>query len=136
MTEPVSIETVSGLPRILIVEDDEVLAQLMASVLADAGYDPAVVHSPDAAQGTYDLVVADYLAPAFEPGRPWPHLDLLRRLSRGGPILGCTGHHDALADTPASLGVSALTPKPFDVDELVQTVERLLEQGTKLFNSR
>jgi DNA-binding response OmpR family regulator len=118
--------------RILIVEDDLTLANLMAAVLADAGYEPEVATSPGQARGTYDLVVSDYLAPVFAPGQPWPHLDELRALSRGGPILGCTGHQDALADEPEALGISAVAAKPFDVDDLLRRVEELLEQGAKM----
>lgn len=118
--------------RILILEDDRVLADLMASVLADAGYEPNVAVSPEAAEGTYDLVVADYLAPAFVPGEPWPHLDRLRHLSRGGPILGCTGHLDALAVSATSLGINAVATKPFDVDDLLKEIRRLLDEGTRV----
>jgi DNA-binding response OmpR family regulator len=111
---------------ILIVEDDAVLADMLAAVLKDAGYAADVSATPEAARGTYDLVVADYLAPSYAPGRPWPHLDALRSLANGGPILGCTGHPDVLLDSPTSLGVSAVALKPFDVDEFVRLVDRLL----------
>ena len=120
------------MPKILIVEDDEVLACLIASVLAEAGYESHVAPSPEHAEGTYDLVVADYLAPAYEPGQPWPYLERLRALCQNGPILGCTGHQDALADPVASLGISAVTSKPFDVDELLSTIEQLLEHGRRV----
>lgn len=119
-------------PRVLIVEDDTTLASLMASVLEEAGYESEVVTSPDAAEGKYDLVVADYLAPVYLPGQPWPYVDRLRDLCQGGPILGCTGHQDALNDSPTALGITAVTAKPFDVDELLTTVERLLVQGRAL----
>jgi DNA-binding NtrC family response regulator len=122
----------NGARRILIVEDDETLAGLMASVLSEAGYLPEVVPSPDKAQGTYDLVVADYLAPAYVRGEPWPFLDQLRALSRGGQILGCTGHQDAQSDTLARLGVTAVTPKPFDVDALVRVVTELIDKGQRV----
>jgi DNA-binding response OmpR family regulator len=118
--------------RVLIVEDDTALAGLMASVLEEAGYESDVVASPDAAQGTYDLIVSDYLAPMYLPGRPWPYLDRLRDLCQGGPILGCTGHQDALLDHVSALGITAVTTKPFDVDELLQLIEQLLEQGRQL----
>ncbi len=121
--------------RILIVEDDLALANLLAAVLADAGYESHVATSVAQARGTYDLVVSDYLAPIFTPGQPWPHLDELRALTAGGPILGCTGHQDALSDLPSTLGISAVAAKPFDVDELLQTVERLLEEGTRVANA-
>ena len=127
------------MPRILIVEDDETLAGLMASVLTDAGYESEVVQSPDAARGpagAYDLVVSDYLAPSYVPGQPWPYLDRLRELSRGGRVLGCTGHHDALADEPAQLGVTAVTSKPFDVDQLVRVVDDLIREGQATLAAR
>jgi DNA-binding NtrC family response regulator len=126
-------------PRILIVEDDETLAGLMASVLADAGYESEVVQEPEAARGpagAYDLVVSDYLAPAYAPGQPWPFLDQLRALSRRGKVLGCTGHHDALADEPDALGVTAVTSKPFDVDQLVRVVDDLIREGQATLAAR
>lgn len=118
--------------RILIVEDDATLASLMASVLSDAGYESEVVQSPDKARGQYDLVVADYLAPAYVPGQPWPYLDQLRALAKDGRVLGCTGHQDALSDPLARLGVLAVTSKPFDVDALVRTVDELIAQGRRV----
>lgn len=127
------------MPRILIVEDDETLAILMASVLSDAGYESEIVPSPDAASapnGTYDLVVSDYLAPSYLPGQPWPFSDQLRALSRAGKVLGCTGHHDALSDQPALLGVTAVTSKPFDVDHLVSVVDGLIAEGRATLAAR
>ena len=127
------------MPRILIVEDDEALAGLMASVLTEAGHEPEIVQSPDAASaenGTYDLVVSDYLAPSYVPGQPWPFLEQLRALSRGGKVLGCTGHHDALADRPDLLGVTAVTSKPFDVDNLIRVVDELIEEGRATLAAR
>lgn len=116
--------------RILIVEDDAVVAELMASILEHAGYQSEITASPQAVRGTYNLVVADYLAPAYVPGKPWPFLDALRRLSNGAPILGCTGHRDALLDSPSTLGISAVAVKPFDVDDFVEEIERLLAQSS------
>ena len=127
------------MPRILIVEDDEALAGLMASVLSDAGYESEIVPSPDDASlpnGTYDLVVSDYLAPSYLPGQPWPFVDRLRALSRGGRVLGCTGHQDALADEPDLLGVTAVTSKPFDVDDLIKMVDGLIAEGRATLAAR
>ena len=116
-------------PRILIVEDDLALANLMAAILADAGFYADVASSVahvDTARAPYDLIVSDYLAPSYRPDAPWPHLDHLRRLAPGGPIVGCTGHADVMAGSLGALGVDALLAKPFDLDELVGKIHTLL----------
>jgi DNA-binding NtrC family response regulator len=114
--------------RILIVEDDADLGSLLVGILEDAGYAPDLVTSPEGVSGPYDLVVADYLAPRYQPGRPWPHLDRLRALGAAGPapVIGCTGHKDAMTDDPVRLGVAAVAIKPFDVDAFLETVARVL----------
>ena len=112
--------------RILIVDDDEVIASLLAALLSDAGYQPSVVTSPLEAKGTFDLVICDYLAPSFVPGQPWPHLDTLRRLAGDSRIIGCTAHQDAASGAPEVLGVSAVLTKPFDLDDVLAAVEQLL----------
>lgn len=114
--------------RILILEDDLVLGALMVSMLADAGYTAEAASSPLEVSGSYDLVVADYLEPAYVRGQPWPHLDTLRLLANGGPILGCTGHPEALEEAPAALGVTAVAAKPFDIDEFITIIDRLLAE--------
>ena len=113
--------------RILVVEDDADLGALLTGVLQLAGYQSELVSSPEASGGPYDLIVSDYLAPAFAPGAPWPYVERLRSLGEGAPILGCTGHHDALSAEPDVLGIDAVTGKPFDLDDLLETIERLLK---------
>ncbi|HVG96008.1 MAG TPA: hypothetical protein VNK05_03865 [Chloroflexota bacterium] len=117
-----------GAQRILVLEDDADLGALLVGILEDAGYVPDLVTSPEGVSGTYDLAVADYLAPRFLPGQPWPHLDRLRALGAHGPlpVIGCTGHKDALADDPARLGVAAIAIKPFDLEVFLDTVARVL----------
>jgi DNA-binding NtrC family response regulator len=114
--------------RILIVEDDVDLGSLLVGILEDAGYAPDLVTSPEGVSGPYDLVVADYLAPRYLPGQPWPHLDQLQSLGTRGPapVIGCTGHKDALEDDPARLGVAAVAVKPFDLEAFLDTVARVL----------
>ena len=112
--------------RILILEDDEPLGALMIGALEGEGYAAELVTSLEAARGPYDLIVADYLAPAYCPGARWPQLDRLRALGTDVPIIGCTGHLDARADEPSTLGVAAVAIKPFDLEDLLTVIERLL----------
>ena len=120
--------------RILIVEDDADLGSLLVGILEDAGYSPDLVTSPEGVSGPYDLVVADYLAPRYVPGHRWPHLELLRGLGAAGPVpvIGCTGHKDALADDPSQLGLAAIALKPFDLDVFLETVARVLRSQRDL----
>lgn len=123
--------------RILVVEDDPVLANLMSLVLADAGYLADTVETPEAAHGTYDLVVSDYLEPVYQRGHTWPQLDQLQRLSGGKPIVGCTAHPEATEEPADDLGVAAVVIKPFDIDAFVETVRRLLDApGAAAFAAR
>jgi CheY-like chemotaxis protein len=112
--------------RVLILEDDSALGGLLEEILRDAGYAPQLAASPHQPCGTFDLVIADYLHPYYQPGQPWPFLERLRALSRG-PILGCTGHIDVLLDLPEDLGVTAVIAKPFDLDEFVRQVHQLTQ---------
>jgi CheY-like chemotaxis protein len=115
--------------RVLIVEDDAEIGTLLVGVLEDAGYLPELVTSPEAAGGPYDLVITDYLAPRYVAGKPWPHLDVLRRLGEGEeiPIIGLTAHPDAHADEPGRVGLAAVALKPFDVEDLLRTVARVID---------
>ena len=108
-------QPVGGAQRILVLEDDADLGALLVGILEDAGYAPDLVTSPEGVMGTYDLAVADYLAPRFARGPL--------------PVIGCTGHQDALADDPARLGVAAIAIKPFDLEVFLDTVARVLGSG-------
>lgn len=118
--------------RILIVEDDAQLGALMIGALEGEGYRAELVTSLEAARGPYDLIVADYFAPAYCPGARWPQLDRLRALGTDVPIIGCTGHLDAQVDEPNALGVAAVAIKPFDLDDLLTMIERLLAARARL----
>ncbi|MDQ3702395.1 MAG: hypothetical protein M3442_15965 [Chloroflexota bacterium] len=120
-----SIEGAAG-QRILIVEDDEPLGALMMGALEGEGYRAELVTTLEAARGPYDLIVADYFAPTYTPGARWPQLDRLRALGTDVPIIGCTGHLDARVDEPGLLGVAAVAIKPFDLQDLLTMIERLL----------
>lgn len=117
--------------RILVVEDEEVLAQALVELLEDECY--AVDLACDgttaaelAEVNAYDLVVLDWTIP------PPSGIELLRRWRRQGrdmPVLMLTGR-SALDDRVGGLdtGADDFLTKPFALPELLARVRSLLRR--------
>ncbi|HTJ35577.1 MAG TPA: response regulator transcription factor [Dactylosporangium sp.] len=117
--------------RVLVVEDDRELGELLVRAFGNAGYTTDL--APDGQAGLhraltrgYDLLVLDRGLPAIEG------LDLLARLRRSGvqaPALVLTAL-GTVADRIAGLdgGAEDYVVKPFDLDELLARVRVLLRR--------
>ena len=117
--------------RLLLVEDDPGLVEMLAGLLADEGY--AVDQARDGQQGlhlgltrAYDLLVLDRGLPALEG------LDLLARLRARGVgtpalVLSALGHPSDRVDG-LDAGAEDYLAKPFDVDELLARLRALLRR--------
>lgn len=115
-------------PRVLLVEDDVEVVEMLTKLLAGEGYrvDPA----PDGQRGlhlaltrTYEVLIIDRMLPAIDG------LDLLRRARGRGvatPTLVLTAL-GTVADRVTGLdsGAEDYLVKPFDVDELLARVRAL-----------
>ena len=118
--------------RVLIVEDDRLLANGLTETLRRAGYVADAVGSAEAADAALkvtdvDLIVLDIGLPGLD-GFSW-----LRRLrGRGGQqsVLVLTAR-DALSDRVLGLNVGAddYLAKPFATEELVARVSALARRG-------
>jgi two-component system, OmpR family, response regulator len=118
--------------RVLIVEDDSLLADGLTETLRRRGYVADAVASAEQAEAAlkvseFDLVILDIGLPGMD-GFAW-----LRRLrSRGGeqPVLVLTAR-DALADRVhgLTLGADDYLAKPFATEELVARVSALARRG-------
>lgn len=118
-----------AIPRpILVVDDDVHVRALIAVALGDAGY--AVVTAQDGAEALQR--VAQHAPQLIVLDVNLPRMDAksflgLYRLCAGPqvPVVLCTaaGRERDVAD----LGGDAFVGKPFDLDDLVATVTRLLE---------
>ncbi|HSN14358.1 MAG TPA: response regulator [Anaeromyxobacteraceae bacterium] len=115
-----------GRRRILVVEDEPMLAQVIQAFLAAAGgYDVVVAHSGEEAmarcrEAVPALVVVDLELPDMEGP------ELLRRIRaevRDVPAIACSGKRP---ESAAGAGFTAFFRKPFDMRALVAEVERLL----------
>ena len=120
-------------PRsILVVEDEETLAQSLRYHLAREGYEVTVVADGRRALDSYrrspaDLVVLDLMLPGL------PGLDVLRqiRASSDVPVVVVTAK-DAEADVVAGLelGADDYVTKPFSMRELISRIRGILRRAS------
>lgn len=123
-----------GVPivRVLVAEDNAVLAQSVARLLREKGYAVDVAGSAEDAElslraAAYDLLILDLGLPD-EDG-----LDLLRRVRRRGsrvPVLVLTAR-TSIDDRVRGLDVGAddYLPKPFEPAELEARARALMRRG-------
>jgi DNA-binding response OmpR family regulator len=116
-----------SLMRILMTEDEPVLADLIIEFLRDEGHDVSLVCDLERADQLlratrWDAWVVDPPANSFaEPDRDCAAT--LRRLASVVPIVVTTGQLWARRTLPADLGVAAILNKPYDLNDLLQTLE-------------
>jgi two-component system alkaline phosphatase synthesis response regulator PhoP len=118
--------------RILVVEDQEDVAQLIEVVLKGEGYTVAIAR--DGAHGLMlsrdwkpDLILMDIMLPGVDGGT------LIARLRKEPetadlPIIAMSASR-TLRDRTPELEADALLSKPFDVDALLVQVQFLLSRG-------
>jgi DNA-binding response OmpR family regulator len=119
---------------VLIVEDDEVIAQTMARHLAGAGFDPVVVDNgrQGLARLRYErpsVCVLDLMLPE-EDG--WSVIESARRDGIGTPILVISARgseHDRVH--ALELGADDYIVKPFSMNELVARVRAAARRGLR-----
>jgi two-component system OmpR family response regulator len=114
--------------RVLVVEDERRLADLLARGLREAGHDVDVRHTGSdglfaATAGGYDSVVLDLMLPGLDG------IAVCRALRRRGstvPVLMLTAR-GAVPDRVAGLdaGADDYLPKPFSFDELLARLRAL-----------
>ena len=116
--------------RVLLLEDDLALRGLLVEALAGEGFEVrscetfSTVHGAAAAREA-DLVVADFWGKS-QRSLPAHERDQIRNLSALLPTVLLTGRTWAADTTATELGARALIRKPFDLDNLLRTVDRVL----------
>ena len=121
--------------RILIVEDDARLAELLARSLREAAY--AVDVAGDAERGRYFAAINDYDAMILDVGLPGVSgLELCHDLRAAGsrvPVLMLTAR-DAVRDRVAGLdsGADDYLTKPFELEELFARLRALLRRAPEM----
>ena len=121
--------------KILIVEDDEVIAKGMASHLSAAGFDPSWVSNGVAglARLRYeqpDVCIVDLMLPALDG---WRLIEAARGAGIGTPIVvvSARGSEDDRVHT-LELGADDYLVKPFSMRELVARVGAAARRGVRV----
>jgi DNA-binding NtrC family response regulator len=119
------------MPRILIVEDEEIIRSALRKLLIHAGYEVADAGSvEDAAEQhkpvDFDLIISDLRLPGA------PGTELIRR-APDTPVLIMTSYASLRSAVDSmKMGAVEYIAKPFDHDEMLEAVENILaRQKTK-----
>jgi two-component system response regulator VicR len=115
-------------PRVLVVDDDDELADVLRQALRESGYAVATVRHGAAAleligQIQPDLILLDLTMPIMDG---WSFVTQYRRSAKaGGRIVLLTGHPN-VQEISQTLGADAYVGKPFELKQLLTTVEQQL----------
>jgi len=122
-------QTREGRPRVLVVDDESSIRELLAKTLALAEYDVDTAPDGRAALerlrlGHYDLLIADLKMPGMDG------LTLIReakRLKADMPVIIITGFStESSAIEAVNLGVAGYLTKPFRVPQVLAAAARAL----------
>jgi two-component system response regulator AtoC len=120
-----------GKHRILVIEDQEDLAEMYESALTKAGYEVRLAYTGEEGLAEFkadapDAVLTDMTLPEMHGTKV---LEQLRELSTAVPILVVTGETMAESrEVCQRLGVQEYLTKPPDYDELIRAFERALSR--------
>lgn len=118
------------MPRILVVEDEDLLRELLAQALEGEGYECAEAGLGSKAlemlgEDSFDLVISDVRMPGLSG------VDLLKLIKERWPdtaVIMATGVMDAHTAVEAlKAGAYDYVTKPFQLDDVVMSIERALE---------
>lgn len=120
---------------ILVIDDDELIAGLLQSVLAEGGHSATAIATLDqvgdqAGAERFGLVIADLVTTtAYSAAGAARWVAAIRQRVPGVPVIVCTAHRSA-ANDEADIAADAILTKPFDVEALLTLVQRLTARAT------
>ena len=116
-------------PRILVLDDDEIIRILLEKHLTRAGFDVTTEENPDKAladalANRFDLIVTDFI---MDPMTGFDLAKCLRDEGKDIPIIMITASlHPGVTRAAKKLGIQAIVSKPFQGEEVVHLVRKLL----------
>lgn len=117
--------------RVVIVEDEALIAMLLEEMLADRGFEVAG-HAANLDEGCelartleFDAAILDVSLAGEEV---FPVADILRE--RGLPFVFTTGY--GAAGLPPAWSDCPVFTKPYDIEPLAESIERLVERAADI----
>lgn len=115
-----------GGPKVLVVDDDPDIRELLCAVLEDDGWETRPAADGKAALGvlegwTPDLVLLDLMMPVMDG---WTFALRMRERS-AVPIVVLSAAND-IQTQARKVGAVAVVPKPFDLDTLLPTLAKAI----------
>ncbi len=119
-----------GMNRVLIIDDDEELCELVSEYLTAEGFETECVHSGDkglerAKSGDHDLAILDVMLPKMNG------FEVLRNIREGSelPVIMLTARgEDAERISGLEGGADDYLPKPFNPRELLARLRAILRR--------
>ncbi|MEZ4526736.1 MAG: response regulator [Desulfobacterales bacterium] len=132
-------EPAGGSERILVVDDEQQIVDMIRKMLDGMGYDVTVRYSsPDALEAfrvnpdRFDLVITDQTMPNLTGAEFCRELMKIRPDVR---IILCTGFSDLISRKKAfDLGIRGFLMKPVEKKDLIRTIREVLDGKTGLEN--
>jgi signal transduction histidine kinase/ActR/RegA family two-component response regulator len=136
---PLKLVSNSNLPKLLVVDDEASLRELLAEILESEGYEVTLAEGGAEAlalfnTGTYGAVFTDVGMPGMSG---WELARAIRELDSQIPIAVVTGWGDAVGSAEQeNAKVDWVVTKPFFISEIIEIIGeislRLSKQGTQL----
>ncbi|GAB6097388.1 hypothetical protein JCM14469_36420 [Desulfatiferula olefinivorans] len=122
----------AGHERILFIDDEVILVNLVQDMLTGIGYDVVALASSSEAlalfrrdPSAFDLVITDMTMPGLTGDRLAAEMLALRS---DLPVILCTGYHEHMTGARArSLGIREFIMKPVDMKTLTEAIRRVLD---------
>jgi putative nucleotidyltransferase with HDIG domain len=125
--------------RILIVDDEEAIREVVATLLTAQGYQCQVAANGEKAiealrEGSYDLVLSDLVMPGVDGLKL---IEMVRGHDADIPVIMVTAMHDiSTAIEAMRRGAYDYSLKPFEKDQLFLSVRRALEHRRLVHENR
>lgn len=124
-------ETLLGSGRILVVDDEEIVREILSDMLRRLGYEVIEAETGAEAVDVYgsqheqiDAVILDLMMPGMSGGETY---DVLRAIDPSVKALLSTGHSpDGVTQALLERGVKGLVPKPYGLNELARALNDAL----------